>query len=122
WRRGAGGRRFAHWRTALEVAGDAGACDHVDGSALAAALIEAARMSSPAAGPAVAGLVTSADGARAFADRIHRLLEPHHAPAAAPVRPWAWWAAVIAAVGVAIVAGSLYGEDVVAWLPGLGGR
>jgi hypothetical protein len=120
WPSRAARRRFADWRNALELARDAEACDHVDGSDLAAALIEAARLSSPSAGPAIAGLVTSADGARAFTDRIHRLLDPQPTTAPARARAWTPWLLVAGAIGAALAAGSLFGEDVVRWLPGLG--
>src|SRR5262245_28954866 len=69
-------RRLADWRNALELARDAEACDHVEGSDLAAALIEAARLSHPVHREAVVGLMSDAGGADVFSDRIHRLLDP----------------------------------------------
>src|SRR5262249_27477883 len=68
WPAHAARRRFADWRGALELARDAEACERVDGSDLAAALIEAAQLTTTPT-PAVVGLVTGAD----FAERIQRL-------------------------------------------------
>jgi len=115
WPLAAARQRFADWRNALELARDAEACERVDGSDLAAALIEAARLSRASVGDAVAGLVGGAD---AFSDRIHRLLEPPHDAAGAPRRSWVW-ALRIGAVALAIAAGSLFGEVIVGALPGL---
>jgi hypothetical protein len=128
WPMPAARRRFADWRGALELARDAEACERVDGSDLAAALIEAARLCRGARGAAVVGLVADA-GARAFADRIHRLLDRPRgaggaaAPASARRPPRARaraWALVGAALGLAIVLGGLYGEALIGLLPGLG--
>jgi len=122
WPAAAARRRFADWRNALELARDAEACDRVDGSDLAAALIEAARLSRAAAVPAdadadaVLGLVTQAGGAGAFSDRIHRLLDPPGEIPAAPRRRWTW-ALLAGAAGLATAAGGLFGEVVIGLLP-----
>ena len=112
--------RFADWRAALELARDAEACEQVDGSDLAAALIEAVRIDAGriARGPdtALAGLI---DGSGAFSDRIYRLLDaPHVAPPPA-ARRWGWLM-IGAGLGVALAMGALSGEMIVRWLPGLG--
>jgi hypothetical protein len=112
WPSRAARRRFDDWRKALELARDAEACEHVDGSDLAAALIEAARMTT-VHDPAIAGLVTGAE----FSDRIHRLLD--HPAETAPRRSWIP-AVALAMVALAVVAGSAFGEAVIAILPGLG--
>lgn len=111
--------RFADWRNALELARDAEACDRVDGSDLAAALIEAARLSGVEHGAAV-GLVSGTGGAGAFSERIHRLLDPPSEAAApsAPTRTWAW-ALLVSAAGLAAVAGWRFGEAIIGLLPGL---
>jgi hypothetical protein len=112
WPSRAARRRFADWRKALELARDAEACERVDGSDLAAALIEAAKLSTAPA-PAGVGLVTGAE----LADRVYRLLDR---PAeTAPRRSWLP-AAALAMLALAVVAGSMFGEAVVALLPGLG--
>lgn len=105
-------QRFTDWRNALELARDAEACEHVEGSDLAAALIEAARLSR--ATPGVVGLVGGPD---AFSERIHRLLDAPHDAGAAPGRRWAW-AIRLGVVGLAVAAGSLFGEALVGFLPG----
>jgi beta-lactamase regulating signal transducer with metallopeptidase domain len=106
--------RFADWRAALELARDAEACEHVDGSDLAAALIEAAQLTAGEPDIAIAGLV---DGS--FSDRIYRLLDAPRATRPAPHRRWAW-AIAASALGLAAVAGGLCGEAIVSLLPGLG--
>jgi len=116
WPAGPARRRFAEWRDALELARDAEACERVEGSDLAAALIEAARLAHPAAGtPATAGLVHHAGSASAFSDRIYRLLDeaPDHAP---PIRGWRTWLPVVSAIALALAAGLLFGEALVALL------
>jgi hypothetical protein len=115
WPLAAARRRFADWRNALELARDAEACERVEGSDLAAALIEAARLSRGAAG--VVGLV---GGAGAFSDRIHRLLDAPPDAAAAPRRGWTW-ALWLGAVGLAIAAGGVFGEQIIGLLPGFAG-
>jgi len=112
WPSRAARRRFDDWRKALELARDAEACERVDGSDLAAALIEAAQMTT-AYDPAVAGLVTGDE----FSDRIHRLLD--HPEDTAPRRSWLP-AVTLAMIATAVVAGSAFGEAVIALLPGLG--
>jgi hypothetical protein len=109
--------RFADWRNALELARDAEACDRIDGSDLAAALIEAARLSSMEHGGAV-GLVSGAGGAGAFSERIHRLLDPPREAVALPARIWTW-ALLTSAAGLAVIAGGLFGEAIIGLLPGL---
>jgi hypothetical protein len=110
-------RRFADWRIALELARDAEACEHVDGSDLAAALIEAVRIDPGPANAALAGLI---DGGDAFSDRIYRLLDaPREAPPPAP-RRWRAWLVIGAGLGLAVLAGALSGEMIVSLLPGLG--
>jgi hypothetical protein len=142
-------RRFADWREALELARDAEACEHVEGSDLAAALIEAARLSRARVAGTAVGLVAEPDGARAFAERIHRLLDRPAADTAGAAsttaatattaaavsssadaeadaagapprgRSWAW--ALLAALGAAVAVGGLLGESIVERLPGLCG-
>ena len=106
-------QRFADWRGALELARDAEACESVDGSDLAAALIGAAQLG--AGSSAAVGLL--GDNDRAFADRIHRLLEPHAAEHAPRSRRWI---AVVATLALAAVLGAAFGETIIGWLPGLG--
>jgi len=106
-------QRFADWRGALELARDAEACESVDGSDLAAALIGAAQLGTGSS--AAVGLLSDTD--RAFAHRIHRLLEP---TAPEPSRASRRWIGVIVMLGLAAAIGAAYGEALVAWLPGLG--
>lgn len=123
--------RFADWRDALELARDAEACERVEGSDLATALIEAARLARAQRAAAAVGLVTGADAALVFTDRIQRLLD-HPPPgaaaaagtdAAAPrpaegasargrARRWAW-PLLVTVLGLALAAGGLLGESVV---------
>jgi hypothetical protein len=110
-------RRFADWRVALELARDAEACEQVDGSDLAAALIEAVRIDRGPANAAVAGLI---DGSDAFSDRIYRLLDAQReAPPRAP-RRWPAWLMIGVGLGLAMAAGAWSGEMIVRLLPGLG--
>jgi len=110
-------RRFADWRLALELARDAEACEQVEGSDLAAALIEAARIDRGPAHPATAGLI---DGGGAFSDRIYRLLDaPRELPRQAS-RAWPAWLAIGLVLGVAALTGALSGEAIVRLMPGLG--
>jgi hypothetical protein len=119
WPSPAARRRFADWRTALELARDAEACDHVEGSDLAAALIEAARLTRATRVPAPIGLVAEAPGAVAFTHRIHRLLDAERDPAAAPARRSSRWT-LLATAGLAVLAGVAYGESLIRLVPGLG--
>lgn len=117
WPSRAARRRFADWRGVLELARDAEACEQVDGSDLAAALIEAVRIDHGRAHAVLAGLI---DGSGAFSDRIYRLLDAHReAPFDAP-RRWRAWLVIGAGVGIATAAGAFSGEVIVRLLPGLG--
>ena len=106
-------QRFADWRSALELARDAEACESVDGSDLAAALIGAAQLG--AGSSATVGLLGDSD--RAFADRIHRLLEPSPIDRAPASRRWI---GVLVMLSLAAAIGAAYGEAIVGWFPGLG--
>jgi hypothetical protein len=121
WPSAAARRRFADWRAALELARDAEACERVDGSDLAAGLIEAARLhcDRAASGEAAVGLMAPRGPREAFSERVHRLLEPRPEAAApaGPGRRWMW--VLVAAVALAIGAGSLVGEEIVGSLPGV---
>lgn len=110
-------RRFADWRIALELARDAEACEHVDGSDLAAALIEAVRIDPGPANAALAGLI---DGGDAFSDRIYRLLDASREASPPAPRRWRGWLVFGVGFGLAVVAGALSGEMIVSLLPGLG--
>jgi len=114
-------QRFSDWRHALELARDAEACERVDGSDLAAALIEAARLTRAPAGEVHACLVADPDGAAAFSDRIYRLLDGATAVEEPGPRRWASWAPVAVAICLAVVAGAHYGERIIGLLPGLDG-
>jgi hypothetical protein len=107
--------RFEDWRGALELARDAEACEQVDGSDLAAALIEAARMAGTPAHAAVTGLV---DDSGSFSDRIYRLLDARRDDAddVAALPRWP----MISALALAVVAGLLCGEAIISLVPGLG--
>src|SRR5262249_11481738 len=98
-----------------ELARDDEACERgVEGSDLAAALVEAARMGDRDRGRALVGLVE--DGSAAFRDRVVRLLDrpagprPHR-------RPRGGWALVPRVLVIAVVAGLVFGEEIVANLP-----
>jgi beta-lactamase regulating signal transducer with metallopeptidase domain len=120
WPSKAAGQRLVDWRNALELARDAEACDRVEGSDLAAAVIEAARLGRAGHCDAVVGLVSDAGRAHAFSDRIHRLLDPPRETAAAPGRfVHSAGALLAAALGLAVVLGVFYGEAVVRLLPGM---
>ena len=141
WPLAAPRRRFADWREALELARDAEACEHVEGSDLAAALIEAARLSRARVAATVVGLVARTDGARAFSERIHRLLDRPAADTAdtadtagadgaataassagaagALARRPSWRLAFLTALCMAVAVGGLLGEAIVGRMPGL---
>ena len=110
-------RRFTDWRLALELARDAEACEQVEGSDLAAGLIEAVRIERAPVQPTTAGLI---DGVGAFSDRIYRLLDARRAPAPAAPRRWPAWLAIGVGLGVAAMAGAVAGEAIVRLIPGLG--
>lgn len=115
WPAPAARRRFADWRTALELARDAEACERVDGSDLATALIEAARLSRGCASGAAVALVTDPTGGAAFSDRIYRLLDDAREPAEprGAARRWAARGALTGVLGAALAAGANYGEPIV---------
>jgi hypothetical protein len=121
WPAPAARQRFADWRHALELARDAEACERVDGSDLATALIEAARLSQGCRATAALGLVSDAGGAAAFSDRIYRLLDavPQPVERLGGSRRWATRAALAGVLGAAIATGEMYGEAIVNVLHGI---
>jgi hypothetical protein len=119
WPSAPAGRRFRAWRAALELARDEEACAHgVDGSDLAAALIEAARLGGPGARQPSVGLVDDSS-ADAFRARVLGLLERGAGAPGAPRWTWIGWAPVVLLLAGAVAAGALVGEVVIAQLPGL---
>lgn len=105
-------RRFLAWRHALEIARDEEArALGTSGEDLAAAIVDAARVSQQSAMSRSAS-VCLVDGSSALTDRIVRLLGPlPSAPREPPRRVWV--AAVVLMVAVAALAGAIGGEHVV---------
>jgi hypothetical protein len=118
WPAGAARARLADWREALELARDAEACEEVDGSDLAAALITAAQLARGGMVGAAALLVPERTSA-AFADRIHRLLDGPPPRGTRSRGGWRGWLALGGALGGAAAAGAVYGEALVSLLPRL---
>jgi BlaR1 peptidase M56 len=127
WPSPAAARRFATWRRALELARDEEACEQgVEGSDLAAALIEAARLAMvpDARGTAAALFAPPARGegdAPAFQDRVFRLLERGAAGGAPAARSRPAWVAVTlltTVLAAVTVIGVVYGERIIAAVVG----
>ncbi len=119
WPAASARRRFSDWRSALELARDDEACERgVDGSDLAAALIEAAQLGGATRGRTVASLVRET-GAGALRERVVRLLYRTDRPPAAPTRARAGWPLVTIVLAIAVAAGVFVGEELVVNLPGL---
>ena len=119
WPAASAQRRFSDWRSALELARDDEACERgVDGSDLAAALIEAARLGDATRGHTIAALVREG-GAGALRERVVRLLYRTDGAPTAPARARPGWPLVTVVLAIAIAAGVFVGEELVVNLPGL---
>jgi beta-lactamase regulating signal transducer with metallopeptidase domain len=104
-------RRLASWREALEEARDDEAvCDGAHPDDLAAAIIGAARLAGEGAGAALTGT-------HAIERRIGRLLES--GPRERPDHSVAFTAFVVIGLLTAAVVGFLYGDELIALLPGV---
>jgi hypothetical protein len=114
-------RRFRDWRAALELARDDEACERgVDGSDLAAALIEAARLGEATGSPVIVGLIQEDTyAAGAFRERVVRLLDRPPGPPSPPPRAVPGWALLVGLLALALIGGLCFGEAIVVNLPGL---